>query len=95
MTRPAKLSHDQVQSELKGVDGWTLTDGKLHRSFKFTDFIAAWGFMSRVALIAQSMDHHPEWTNVYNTVSVDLFTHDVGGITKLDFELARKINSYA
>ena len=92
MTRPTKLSDDQVQSELKSLAGWTLTDGKLHRSFKFADFIAAWGFMSKVALIAQSIDHHPEWSNVYNTVSVDLSTHDAGGITKLDFELARKID---
>ena len=95
MARPTKLTDDQVQSELKRVEGWTVNAGKLHRSFKFADFIAAWGFMSRVALIAQSMDHHPEWSNVYDTVSVDLSTHDAGGITKLDFELARKINSNA
>ncbi len=95
MARPTKLSDDRVQSELKSLAGWTLTEGKLHRSFKFADFIAAWGFMSKVALLAQSMDHHPEWSNVYNTVSVALSTHDAGGITKLDFELARKINSNA
>ena len=95
MARPTKLSDDQVQSELKSLAGWTLAAGKLHRSFKFADFIAAWGFMSKVALIAQSMDHHPEWSNVYDTVSVDLSTHDAGGITKLDFELAHKIDSNA
>jgi len=92
MARPSKLSDEEIRSELQGLEGWTLQTGKLHKSFRFMDFIAAWGFMSRVALIAQSMDHHPEWTNVYNTVTVDLSTHDAGGVTRLDIELARKMN---
>ena len=95
MPRPTKLSDDALRSEITQLDGWELRDGKLHKSFRFADFIAAWGFMSRIALIAQSMDHHPDWSNVYNTVHVDLSTHDAGGITKLDLELARQINLHA
>jgi len=92
MTRPKKLDADAIAAELQGMQGWELADGKLHKTFKFTDFIAAWGFMCKCALIAQAMDHHPEWFNVYNTVRVDLSTHDAGGITSLDFALARKMD---
>lgn len=92
MPRPTKLTEPEITEALTGLDGWALQDGKLHRAFKFADFVQAWGFMSRVALIAQSMDHHPDWRNVYNTVGIDLNTHDVDGITRLDIELARKIN---
>jgi 4a-hydroxytetrahydrobiopterin dehydratase len=70
---------------------WGLVDGKLHKDFQFKDFVEAFGFMSRVALVAESMDHHPEWSNVYNRVVVDLSTHDVAGITTLDFTLASRI----
>jgi 4a-hydroxytetrahydrobiopterin dehydratase len=70
---------------------WGLVDGKLHKDFQFKDFVEAFGFMSRVALVAESMDHHPEWSNVYNRVVVDLSTHDVAGITSLDFTLAGRI----
>ena len=93
MKRPTKMTDEQIQVELTSLDGWELREGKLHKTFKFADFIAAWGFMSRAALIAQSMDHHPEWFNVYNTVRVDLNTHDAGGITVLDCELARKMDA--
>ena len=92
MARPSKLSIEDIRSELQGLEGWSLQDGKLHKTFKFADFIVAWGFMSRIALIAQAMDHHPDWSNVYSTVTVDLSTHDAGGVTRLDFELARKMN---
>lgn len=70
---------------------WSLSVGKLHKEFRFKDFVDAFGFMSRVALVAESMDHHPEWSNVYNRVVVDLSTHDAGGITTLDFTLASRI----
>ncbi len=90
---PNKLSEDQIQSELGELGGWELKDGKLHRTFEFADFNAAWGFMSRVALIAESMQHHPEWFNVYNRVTVDLRTHDVDGISDSDFSLARRMNA--
>jgi 4a-hydroxytetrahydrobiopterin dehydratase len=74
--------------------GWSLNEGKLHKRFQFRDFVEAWGFMSRAALAAEKMEHHPDWSNVYNTVNVYLKTHDVDGLTVLDFELARKMNSF-
>ena len=74
-------------------DGWQLVDGKLQRTFVFTDFVAAFGFMTRVALLAEKMDHHPEWFNVYNRVRVELTTHDVGGISTRDFELAAAMDA--
>lgn len=87
-----KLSPDEISSRLSELSGWELQDGKLHREFTFTDFIEAFGFMSRVALLAETAGHHPEWFNVYNTVRIDLATHDVGGISQADFDLASKIN---
>jgi 4a-hydroxytetrahydrobiopterin dehydratase len=74
---------------------WTVVDGKLHKEFRFADFIEAFGFMSKAALVAQAMDHHPEWFNVYATVRVDLATHDAGGITDLDFALAGRMEALA
>jgi 4a-hydroxytetrahydrobiopterin dehydratase len=90
-----KLSDEQIQVNLADVPGWSIEDGKLHRQFKFKNFIEAFGFMSRVALAAESMNHHPEWSNVYNTVTIDLVTHDVGGISENDFDLAGKISGLA
>lgn len=75
--------------------GWTVVDGGLHREFEFADFVAAFGFMSSVALVAEKMDHHPDWSNSYNRVVVDLSSHDVGGITERDHELAGRINDLA
>jgi 4a-hydroxytetrahydrobiopterin dehydratase len=75
--------------------GWSLENKKLHRQFQFPSFVEAFGFMSSVALVAESMGHHPEWSNVYNRVTVDLTTHDAGGITNLDVELAKKMNQLA
>lgn len=88
MGRPAKLSDAQVQDRLGTVPGWSVTDGKLRREFKFARFIEAFGFMSSLALVAEKLDHHPEWSNVYNRVVIELQTHDANGITELDFELA-------
>ena len=88
MPRPSALSPEQVTARLEALTGWSLVDGKLHRAFSFGDFVEAFGFMTRVALVAERMDHHPEWSNVYNRVVVDLTTHDAGGLTGLDFELA-------
>jgi 4a-hydroxytetrahydrobiopterin dehydratase len=93
MPRPSKLTEAQLQESLAALDGWELKDGKLHKTYKFADFSQAWGFMSRAALIAEKMDHHPEWFNVYSTVRVDLNTHDAGGITRLDVELAQKMDA--
>ncbi len=87
-----KLSDQEVQQQLASLQGWTLAQGKLHREFTCPDFIAAFGKMTQVALVAQSMDHHPEWLNVYNKVDIDLNTHSVKGLSNLDFQLAAKIN---
>ncbi len=95
MGKPTRLNDEQVSEALGGLSGWELADGKLHREFKFGDFVEAFGFMSRVALAAERMDHHPEWFNVYNRVVVDLRTHDCDGISDRDFELARRIETLA
>lgn len=71
---------------------WSVTDGKLHKVFVFKDFVQAFGFMASVALVAESLNHHPEWSNVYNRVTVDLRTHDADGITELDFTLAQRLD---
>ena len=91
-----KLGLQKVKEALHSLQGWTLReDGKaLVRHFKFTDFSEAWGFMSRVALLAEKMNHHPEWSNVYNQVSITLSTHDAGGVSHLDIQLARLINQF-
>jgi len=86
------LTEAEVKERLSQVQGWTLQDGKLHRAFECKDFVAAFGSMTRVALVAEAMNHHPEWFNVWNKVVIDLNTHSVGGISDLDFKLAGKIN---
>jgi 4a-hydroxytetrahydrobiopterin dehydratase len=87
-----KLTDAEIQEHLARTPGWTLANGKLHRSFECKDFVTAFGNMTRVALIAESMNHHPEWFNVWNKVIIELNTHSVKGISNLDFELAAKIN---
>jgi len=77
---------------LRERDGWTVIQGKLHRECKFPDFVHAFGFMASAALVAEAMGHHPEWSNVYNRVTIDLTTHDAGGISEKDFELAAKLD---
>jgi len=91
----AKLSQHQVDSALQELSGWTVVNGKLHRDFQFTDFVHAFGFMATAALIIEKMGHHPEWFNVYNRLTVDLTTHDDGGITKKDVELAKELDALA
>src|SRR5256885_17102927 len=88
-----KLSDSEIQSALRGRSGWTVVNGKLHREFKFADFVHAFGFMASAALVAESMGHHPEWFNVYNRVTMDLTTHDAGGISAEDFEFAAKLDA--
>jgi len=90
MTR-GKLSKREVAAGLSKLDGWRLVKGNLHRIFEFKDFRQAFGFMRRVAVAADRMDHHPDWSNAYNKVTIDLSTHGAGGLTKNDFELAGKI----
>jgi len=91
----SKATDDQLQTFLKQNGHWAIDNEKLHREFKFENFIQAFGFMTQVAMHAQCMDHHPEWSNVYNKVVVDLTTHEAGGITDKDFELAKKIDCVA
>ena len=88
-----KLSSEEIQKELKELTGWSLINGKLHKDFEFTDFNQAFGFMTRAAMEIEKMNHHPEWFNVYNRLSVDLMTHDAGGITQNDINLAKILNS--
>jgi len=95
MARPVRLTDAEIQAALPGVPGWEVKEGKLHRTFTFADFSQAWGFMSRAALVAEKMDHHPDWSNVYRTVHIDLHTHDAGGITRLDIEMAQQMNALA
>lgn len=83
-----KLTDSEIQNNLEKFNGWTVENGKLHKEFQFDNFVAAFGFMTQLALIAESMNHHPEWFNVYNRVTIDMSTHDAGGITELDFKFA-------
>lgn len=88
-----RLSSQQIEDHLQHLPHWTLVDGGIHRRLEFNDFVEAWGFMSRVALLAEAMNHHPEWSNVYRTVEIRLRTHDVDGLSALDMELARRIDA--
>jgi 4a-hydroxytetrahydrobiopterin dehydratase len=94
MPRPAKIA---VADALKELTGWTAVQGReaISKSFKFADFNAAFAFMTEVALSASRLDHHPEWSNVYNRVEVLLTTHDAGGVTANDIELARIMDAAA
>ncbi len=88
-----KLTDAQIQENLTQVDGWTIENGKLHKEFQFDNFVSAFGFMTQLALVAESMNHHPEWFNVYNRVTIDLTTHDAGGISDLDFQWAKQADA--
>ncbi len=86
-----KLTEREIAAELAKLKGWKIEQGKLRRVFEFKDFARAFGFMTSVALAAEAMGHHPDWSNSWNKVSIDLSTHSVGGLSKNDFELAGKI----
>src|SRR5438552_14332951 len=92
-----RLSAEARKSALKELSGWAETPGReaIARTFTFKDFNEAFGFMSRAALVAEKHDHHPEWRNVYKTVKVVLATHDSGGVTRLDIQLAMAMNAIA
>lgn len=90
-----KLDDVELAKRLTQLPGWTLQAGKLHREYRFGDFVEAFGFMAGAALVAERMNHHPEWFNVWNTVRVDLTTHDAGGITARDLELAAAMDHLA
>ncbi|MEO8166656.1 MAG: 4a-hydroxytetrahydrobiopterin dehydratase [bacterium] len=91
MAKAKKLSAKEITTAVKSLAGWELQKKKLHKEFKFNSFVEAFGFMARVAFIAESMNHHPEWFNVYNKVIIDLTTHDVGGVSNFDIQFARKV----
>ena len=88
-----KLSESNIEEELKKLPGWSLKNDKLHKEFQFDNFNQAFGFMTRAAMEIEKMNHHPEWFNVYNRITIDLTTHDAGGITNNDLNLARILNS--
>lgn len=90
-----RLDESEIRDALRELQGWTLRGGKLHRAFRFDDFPAAFAFMTRVALHAERVNHHPELFNVYNRVTIDLISHDVDGISERDVALARVIDAVA
>jgi 4a-hydroxytetrahydrobiopterin dehydratase len=90
-----KLSNEDLKRNLQQLPGWIVQESKLHREYKFADFAHAFGFMAAAAVLIEKRNHHPEWLNVYNRVTVDLTTHDAGGITEKDVELARTLDALA
>lgn len=95
--KPERLDAEAAKAALAALDGWTLEEGggAIRKSFVFADFSAAFGFMARAALAAEKLDHHPEWSNVYNRVEVRLTTHSARGLTALDLDLARTMDRFA
>jgi 4a-hydroxytetrahydrobiopterin dehydratase len=90
-----KLSDAELSAALSSLESWSVVDAKLHKQFVFSDFIHAFGFMTTAALAIEKRDHHPEWSNVYNKVTVDLTTHSAGGITDKDVQLAKLLDETA
>ena len=90
-----KLSEKEIQQEVSKLTGWKVVNGKVNKTFEFDDFVQAFGFMTKVAMEAEKMNHHPEWFNVYNHVRIDLVTHDVSGISNYDIMLAKTIDRIA
>jgi 4a-hydroxytetrahydrobiopterin dehydratase len=88
-----KLTVQELEKSLEGLSGWELIDGKLHKTYKFGSFAEAMGWMTTVAIYADKIDHHPEWSNVYNRVTVDLTTHDLDAISTLDIALAKNMQA--
>ena len=88
-----RLSQSDIDNELKNLAGWSIVNEKLHKEFQFDSFNQAFGFMTRAAMEIEKMNHHPEWFNVYNKITIELTTHDAGGITKNDVHLAKILNS--
>ena len=90
-----KLTKTELRQALTTLPGWDVKEGKLHRDYQFPDFVHAFGFMATAAFAIEKLEHHPEWFNVYNKVAVDLTTHDAGGISAKDLELARLLDAIA
>jgi 4a-hydroxytetrahydrobiopterin dehydratase len=87
-----KLSEQETEREVSKLQGWKVANGKLYQKFEFNNFVQAFGFMTKVAMEAEKLNHHPEWFNVYNKVVIELVTHDVEGISNYDIKLARIVN---
>jgi 4a-hydroxytetrahydrobiopterin dehydratase len=87
-----KLSDEEIKHQIKNLKGWNVVNGKLNRTFEFRSFVRTFGFMTKVAMEAEKMNHHPEWFNVYSKLSIDLVTHDMGGISNYDIKLAGVIS---
>lgn len=88
-----RLSDSDIEAALAGLPGWTRNGDGIERSYRFPDFVAAFAFMTRTALLAEKADHHPEWSNVYNKLEVRLTTHDAGGLTARDVALATAMDA--
>ena len=88
-----RLSDEDINERLRDIPGWGISNGKLHKEFTFETFNQAFGFMARAAMEIEKMNHHPEWFNVYNRITIELTTHDAGGITQNDINLAKILNS--
>jgi 4a-hydroxytetrahydrobiopterin dehydratase len=95
MSRYVRLSSEEIQAALRRIPGWSLEAGKLHREYRFADFTHAFAFMAAAATVAEKLDHHPDWQNVYSRVTIDLWTHSENGITNLDVELASRLEKLA
>ena len=91
----SKLSEKEIREQVAKLDDWKVVSGKINKTFEFEDFVQAFGFMTRVAIEAEKINHHPEWFNVYKTVEVTLSTHDAGGLTELDVKLAEAMDKVA
>lgn len=93
--RPKSYTPAEISEHLGSLNSWTLEGSSIRKEFKFKDFVAAFGFMTQVAMEAEKSNHHPDWQNVYNKVVITLSTHDAGGLTELDFKLAKQIDKIA
>jgi len=93
MAERQKLADDELKAAVASLPGWSLENAKLHKQYAFADFAHAFGFMATAAVLIEKMNHHPEWSNIYNRVDVHLTTHDAGGVTNRDIELARLLDS--
>lgn len=95
MANRSKLTEQEIAKALESLPGWSVENGKLHREYHFRDFTWAFGFMAAAATAIEKMDHHPDWRNVYGRVTIDLHTHEAGGITGLDLKLAAMLEEFA
>jgi 4a-hydroxytetrahydrobiopterin dehydratase len=95
MALSPKLTDSKIKQRIAKLPAWKIVAGKLHREIAFKDFVEAFGFMSSVALVAEKMNHHPDWSNGYNKVVIDLMSHDVKGLSQRDFDLAAAIDALA